>query len=62
MNKVKQQPSTASQKYFPNRFFKISSVVAVVLLISCSAPMDARKDASFQSYANVNGRPTVRPV
>ena len=24
--------------------------------------MDARKDASCQSYANVNGRPTVRPV
>ena len=62
MNKVKQQPSTASQNYFLNRFFKISSVVSVVLLISCSAPMDARKDASFQSYANVNGRPTVRPV
>jgi len=62
MKKVKQQLSTATQKYFLNRFFKIASIVSVVLLISCSAPMDARKDASFQSYANVNGRPTVRPV
>lgn len=24
--------------------------------------MDVRKDAAFQSYANVNGRPSVRPV
>lgn len=59
MNKEKQKFSTASQYLSIQRFFAIASVLC---LISCSSPMDARKDATFQSYANVNGRPSVRPV
>jgi hypothetical protein len=33
-----------------------------VLLAGCTAPLNARKDAKFQSYAYAENRPTVRPV
>lgn len=36
--------------------------VGVLLLSACSTPMDARKDALFQSYAPLSDRPSVRPV
>lgn len=36
---------------------------AIVLFLSgCATPMDARKDAKFQSYAYTADRPTVRPT
>jgi len=33
-----------------------------MLLAGCTAPLNARKDAKFQSYAYAENRPTVRPV
>lgn len=36
--------------------------VGVLALSACSTPMDARKDALFQSYAPSSDRPSVRPV
>jgi hypothetical protein len=59
MNVLKKEKKVFNPTYFPRKFFTLSSLL---LLVSCSAPMDARKDASFQSYGNVNSRPTVRPV
>ena len=59
MNKIKQIFFRSNCKKFSRYFFTLTSVL---LLISCSTPMDARKDTAFQSYANVNGRPSVRPV
>ena len=41
----------------------VATLLATLLLMSgCSTPMDARKDASFQSYAHASDRPTTRPV
>ncbi|MBV1734097.1 MAG: peptidoglycan-binding protein, partial [Hydrogenophaga sp.] len=41
----------------------VATLLATLLLVSgCSTPMDARKDASFQSYAHASDRPTTRPV
>ena len=37
-------------------------MAAVCLLQGCAAPMDARKDAAFQSYAYTADRPVVRPT
>jgi hypothetical protein len=34
---------------------------ALALLAGCSTPLDARKDAAFQSYASTSDRPVVRP-
>lgn len=59
MYKTKQKLSLSVYKTFSRRFLALTSVLC---LISCSTPMDVRKDAAFQSYANVNGRPSVRPV
>ncbi len=36
--------------------------LVAVLLSACSTPMDARRDATFQSYAAASDRPGVRPV
>ena len=41
----------------------IASLLATALLMSgCSTPMDARKDASYQSHAHALDRPATRPV
>ena len=41
----------------------ICIVILVVLFLSgCAAPMDARKDAEFQSYGYTSNRPVVRPT
>ncbi len=37
-------------------------VLTTVFLSACSTPMDARRDAVFQSYAAASDRPSVRPV
>jgi peptidoglycan hydrolase-like protein with peptidoglycan-binding domain len=34
----------------------------MIILTGCSTPMDARRDAQFQSYGHIADRPTVRPV
>ncbi len=36
--------------------------ILALLLSACSTPMDARRDALFQSYAASSDRPSVRPV
>ncbi|MCE2870766.1 MAG: DUF4384 domain-containing protein [Oxalobacteraceae bacterium] len=59
MYKTKQKLSVSVYKTFSRRFLVLTSAL---FLISCSTPMDVRKDAAFQSYANLNGRPSVRPV
>ena len=59
MYKTKQKLSVSFYKTFSRRFLVLTSAL---FLISCSTPMDVRKDAAFQSYANLNGRPSVRPV
>jgi len=35
---------------------------ALALTVGCSTPMDARRDANFQSYAHITDRPISRPV
>lgn len=35
---------------------------AIALAVGCSTPMDARRDADFQSYAHATDRPISRPV
>jgi hypothetical protein len=41
----------------------IASLLATALLMSgCSTPMDARKDARYQSHAHALDRPATRPV
>jgi len=37
-------------------------MVVVLALTGCSTPMDARKDANFQSYGHAADRPTQRPM
>lgn len=39
-----------------------SLLVVVALVAGCSTPLDARKDAKYQSYAHAEDRPTNRPV
>lgn len=41
---------------------RVLGCLGVVMLSACSTPMDARKDALFQSYAPISDRPSVRPV
>jgi hypothetical protein len=44
---------------------RLHAVLLLILVISvagCSTPMDARKDASFQSYGHAADRPTQRPM
>jgi hypothetical protein len=54
--------------YFRARFSAMRSIyllcaVNVVLFLSgCAAPLNARKDAEFQSHGYAADRPTVRPV
>ncbi len=59
MNPFKKKLHHASLK---NTAEKFTALLAVALLTACSTPMDVRKDAAFQGYGNVNGRPSVRPV
>lgn len=42
--------------------FRSVWVLVVVSLMGCSTPMDARKDAEFQSYGHAANRPTQRPM
>lgn len=44
--------------------FSCSTLVMllVIALTGCSTPMDARKDANFQSYGHAADRPTQRPM
>lgn len=35
---------------------------AIALTVGCSTPMDARRDANFQSYAHTTDRPVSRPI
>ena len=48
----------------PGKWTRLTaSLLSVVFLIAgCSTPMDARKDAPFQSYAHMADRPTQRPM
>jgi len=48
----------------PGKWSRLTaSLLGVVFLIAgCSTPMDARKDAPFQSYAHMADRPTQRPM
>ncbi|MDI3511571.1 MAG: hypothetical protein PWQ61_2336, partial [Betaproteobacteria bacterium] len=48
----------------PGKWTRLTaSLLGVVFLIAgCSTPMDARKDAPFQSYAHMADRPTQRPM
>jgi len=41
---------------------QVIGCIGALLLSACSTPMDARKDALFQSYAPISDRPSVRPV
>ncbi len=36
--------------------------ISASFLAACSTPMDARRDAQFQSYSHIADRPSVRPV
>lgn len=38
------------------------TVLVVLLLSGCAAPMNPRKDAEFQSYAYTTNRPVIRPT
>ena len=40
----------------------VLSGIGVLLVTACSTPLDARRDAQFQSYAPISDRPSVRPV
>jgi Domain of unknown function (DUF4384) len=45
------------------RLIAVMTALAGALLLSgCATPVDARKDAAFQSYASTNDRPIVRPT
>jgi hypothetical protein len=41
---------------------RVSLSICMIILTGCSTPMDARRDAQFQSYGHIADRPTVRPV
>ena len=44
---------------------RLASLVALagaLVLQGCTTPLDARKDAQFQSYATQSDRPVVRPT
>jgi len=50
----------AAERY---RLIAVMSALAGALVLSgCATPMDARKDAAFQSYASTSDRPIVRPT
>ena len=40
----------------------MAALLMLLFLSGCAMPMDARKDAQFQSYAYTSDRPTVRPT
>ena len=44
------------------RWLGMAGLSTVIVLAGCATPMDARKDAQYQSYGNAASRPTVRPV
>lgn len=48
----------------PGKWSRLTaSLLGIAFFISgCSTPMDARKDAPFQSYAHMADRPTQRPM
>ena len=54
-----------TQHPFPSAGFtrQVTSMLAAAALVAgCATPMDARKDATYQSYAHAEDRPTNRPV
>lgn len=54
-------PSVAPRQRF-SRWLGMACLSTVIVLAGCATPMDARKDAQYQSYGNAASRPTVRPV
>ncbi len=59
-------PSLAHRQLGPWRGLLLVCIMAALLMLlflsGCAIPMDARKDAQFQSYAYTSDRPTVRPT
>jgi hypothetical protein len=56
---------SSSFKWPAKRLYSICVLLALLVLLflsGCATPMDARKDATFQSYAYTADRPTVRPT
>ena len=54
-------PRTAARHPL-RRWLGMAGLSTVIVLAGCATPMDARKDAQYQSYGNAASRPTVRPV
>jgi len=46
----------------PGRLVSLLALAGAFVLQACTTPMDARKDAQFQSYAAQSDRPVVRPT
>lgn len=44
------------------RLAAMMALAGSLVLSGCATPMDARKDAAFQSYASTNDRPIIRPT
>ena len=58
-----QTPDTGASAPSPWRRAAGWAITAtLLLLVGCAAPLDARKDSDFQTYANAADRPSVRPV
>lgn len=59
LNTTRQAASTHAPL---QRCWKTAVALLLVALAGCAAPLDARKDSEFQTYAHAADRPSVRPV
>ena len=59
MNTPNVPPSSFSGTF---RKFGTTLLAVAGILGGCATPLDARRDADFQSHAHANDRPTTRPV